>query len=516
MNVAELLDSAAIRFPNAPAIYSGCDVWMVYRDLADRVARLANWLADQGISPGDRVAIVLPNCLAYLEVLYAIFHSGAIAVPVNFKLHSKELAYILNDSRTRVCFGNDATIKTIKAAAAISSDTIQVQSIESSSYATSRFGEAAMCCPRINDDIAWLFYTSGTTGMPKGAALSHGNLLLMSMSYLCEIDNVESNDKVLHAAPLSHGSGMYNFAHIMRGAGQIIPESCGFNVTEIGYICGQLSGISMFVAPTMIHRILTELRTDDDLPGLKHFVYGGGPMLVEKIREAIARFGPRLIQIYGQGECPMTITRLTAQQHTTAMVGDFSKQLASVGKPFHMVDVRIGDPEKPMVPGEIGEVLVNSPIVMQGYWSKNTDIQVTQRPLWLETGDIGFFDEFGFLYLCDRAKDVIISGGSNIYSREIEDVLITHPNIAEVAVIGRESEEWGEEVVAVLSCLGRSTPSIDELDALCRENIASFKRPRAYIFLPELPKNAYGKIEKRKLKEMLVSVSNHNSIENYQ
>jgi len=219
---------------------------------------------------------------------------------------------------------------------------------------------------------------------------------------------------------------------------------------------------------------------------------------------ALARFGPRLEQIYGQGECPMTITRLTQAMH----VGDpddpaFLKRLTSVGTRFDRVQIRIDSPHVTQAPGRTGEIFVKSPIVMKGYLGQSARRDEVFTDGWLRTGDVGYFDEEGFLHLSDRSKDVIISGGSNIYSREVEDVLTEHPGVIEIAVVGRPHDEWGEEAIAIVGHGAMPAPTTDELDALCCARIARFKRPRHYIFMPELPKNAYGKIEKRLLKQQL-------------
>lgn len=503
MNVARLVLEAAQAWPESTALRIGKSSALTYRELVERTARLAGYLRAQGVLPNRRVAMFMTNHPAYLELLHAIFWAGAIAVPVNAKLHERELAFILDESGAQLLFVNDDTDGVASRAASLADADVLVVNVDRHGYASALREEPASLTHRDGDDVAWLFFTSGTTGRSKGAMLTHRNLHLMTASYLTEVDAVGRDEALLHAAPMSHGSGVYNFIHVARGGAHIVPESHGFDVAEIIDILGSVSKVSFFAAPTMVQRFVAGLPADDPLSGLKLIVYGGGPMLVEPALAAIGRLGPRLAQIYGQGECPMTITRLPPHMHQPMEnTPSYRRRLASVGTPFHLVDVRIGSAAEPLPAGEAGEVLVSSPLVMKGYWNRAADAESFDDG-WLRTGDIGYFDEEGYLHLSDRSKDVIISGGSNIYSREIEDVLAQHSGVREVAVVGRPHAEWGEEVVAVISSGATEPPPIAELDALCQSQIARFKRPRHYTFMAELPKNAYGKIDKRRLKESI-------------
>ena len=504
MNIARLLDEAADRAPDATALFHGAQAHLDYRSLATRAARLCGYLQDRGVAPGDRVAIFMPNHLAYIEVIYAIFRAGAIAVPVNAMLHERELAFILQESGLSLLVTDNQAEGCAGRAVASLHRSVELLNVDTAAYANALRSTAAALVNHEGNDVAWLFFTSGTTGQPKGAMLTHLNLLLMTSSYLTEVHAVSTEDRLLHAAPMSHGSGMYNFAHIARAGAQIVPESRGFNAAEILEISARLDHVSLFAAPTMVHRLLREMPADDAAPGLDLIVYGGGPMLLGQLQAALSRLGPRFAQIYGQGECPMTITRLP--RHSHIQNGDEAahlRRLSSVGTPFHAVDVRIGDASRPFSIDEAGEILVKSPIVMRGYWRRERlDVSLAQ-PQWLKTGDVGYFDADGFLHLSDRSKDVIISGGTNIYSREVEDVLIGHHAVEEVAVVGVPNAEWGEEVMAVIVHGGKDAPTPEDLDAWCASQMARFKRPRHYLFLRELPKNAYGKIEKNILKAMI-------------
>jgi long-chain acyl-CoA synthetase len=261
----------------------------------------------------------------------------------------------------------------------------------------------------------------------------------------------------------------------------------------------------MFAAPTMVHRLVAHARAQaPSLDGLKTIVYGGGPMYLQDVKNALDAMGPRFAQIYGQGESPMTITALSKFHLADRNHPRYDERLASVGVAQPAVEVRVADAQdRPLAPGEIGEILVRGDTVMRGYWRNPDASMETLRNGWLHTGDVGSFDEDGFLTLRDRSKDMIISGGSNIYPREVEEVLLRHPAVSEVSVVGRPHPEWGEDVVAFV--VARDGTRIDdrELDALCLGHIARFKRPKQYFFVADLPKNHYGKVLKTALRERL-------------
>jgi long-chain acyl-CoA synthetase len=293
--------------------------------------------------------------------------------------------------------------------------------------------------------------------------------------------------------------------HIARGANSIIPESGHFDPAEITLLLRAWSGVSVFAAPTMVTRLLDSAAfAGADHRGLKTIVYGGGPMYVADLKRALDLLGPRLSQIYGQGEAPMTITGLSKAQHADFEHPRWEARLGSTGTARTDVEVRVVDPDDRDVPvGESGEVLARGDVVMAGYWNDPEATARTLRGGWLHTGDIGAFDEDGFLTLKDRAKDMIISGGSNIYPREIEEVLLRHPAIAEVSVVGRPHPDWGEEVVAFVVARPDGTVGEAELDRMCLDEIARFKRPRIYRFVDALPKNNYGKVLKTELRKLL-------------
>jgi acyl-CoA synthetase (AMP-forming)/AMP-acid ligase II len=509
MNLAEWLVRTARRMPKAPALLSGTEIIADYAEFARRVASLASALrVHGGIGPGDRVAIVMSNGVAYLELLYATWFVGAAVVPINFKLHAKEAAWIIENAEAKLVFVSESVaaelIPLIKKLPELVA-AIVVEQKEFTAFRTSEPMPAPVS--RGRDDLAWLFYTSGTTGKPKGVMISNGNLHAMAFSYFVDVDEVRATDAALYSAPMSHGAGLYNFMHVMRGARHVVPESGGFEADEVLALARSLRDISMFAAPTMVRRLVDEAKTEkSNGDGIRTIVYGGGPMYLADIEEAVAVMGPRFVQIYGQGESPMTITALSR-----ALVADrrhprWRERLGSVGVAQSCVEVRIGDEEGRQLPaGETGEILVRGTPVMLGYWRNPEATAKTIRNGWLWTGDVGSLDDDSFLTLKDRSKDVIISGGTNIYPREVEEALLLHPAVSEVSVVGRPSDEWGEDVVAFVVAKPGAKLETPDLDRHCLEHIARFKRPKSYMFEIELPKNNYGKVLKTELRARLAA-----------
>lgn len=497
MNLASWLTRSGLSHPHMPAAALGSHVVMTYGELATRAVRLAGALRDKlKLQPGDRVAIAAKNSPEYLALLYGVWHAGCAAVPANAKLHGAELGYILEHSGARVCFASNGLGAEIAPHAPPSLERLIV--IGSAEYEALFAADAVDVVPRAGDDLAWLFYTSGTTGKPKGAMLTHRNVAVASYAYGAEVDPVTPGDAILHAAPMSHGSGLYIMQHVARLGVQVVPESGAFEPDEIFALIDRFPNTSMFAAPTMIKR-LVDSDADCNTGNIRTLIWGGAPMYVEDCLKALDRFGPRLAQIYGQGESPMTITTLTKQD-----IGDrdhprWRERLGSAGKPYACVDVIVASADdKPLPPGETGEILVGGDVVMAGYWRNEEASAASLRGGYLHTGDVGAFDAEGYLTLKDRSKDLIISGGSNIYPREVEEVLLTHAAVREVSVIGRPDAEWGEAVVAYV--VGEAPAA--ELDALCLAHIARFKRPKDYVFVAALPKNNYGKILKTELRAL--------------
>ena len=507
MNISQWVQRNARALRDSPAVAVGPTVTLTWGEFAAEVAGVATSLAvGNGLEPGDRVAIVMRNRPEYLVALFGIWHAGLVAVPINAMLHRDEVAYIIEHSGSAVMMTDE------EHAQDLSSLTEEVATLRAVVVAPGSTWDAWVSAgvravvDRFPEDPAWIFYTSGTTGRPKGATLSHRNLLMMSLSYFADIDFLTHDDAVLHAAPISHGSGLYGLPHVARGAVSVLPSGQGMDGAEFAQLVARWPGLSMFAAPTMIRRLARDPAVvGADLTNLKTIVYGGAPMYLADLEEALDTFGPRLAQIYGQGETPMTITGLSQADHADRRHPRHRHRLQSVGRVRTDVEVRIvDDAGLELGVGEAGEVIVRGDVVMSGYWQQIEATDEALRDGWLYTGDVGTFDEDGYLTLHDRSKDLIISGGMNIYPREVEEVLLKDPRIRAVAVVGRPDEEWGESVVAfIVAEEGIPLPTTEELDRVCVDSIARYKRPKDYHFIAELPVNNYGKVLKRALRALL-------------
>jgi long-chain acyl-CoA synthetase len=503
MNLSLTLQNVARRLPGRPAV-SWDGGALTYAAFEDQVRRIALALLNRHrLRPGMRVALAMENCPEYLPALYGIWRAGLAAVPMNSKLHAREMAWILTNSESRLCLATPMLADALSSPD-LSSDLPAILSTGTPAYAALLSGDGTGAVPAEPQDEAWLFYTSGTTGRPKGAVLTHANLLFACHCYYADIDFIGPQDAILHAAPLTHGSGLYGIAHLARGSNNIILGG-GFEPERVLQAFATHDNVSMFAAPTMVSRLINHPRANSaDTRGLKTIIYGGAPMYVSDLERALELFGPKLYQLYGQGESPMTITGLDKAAHADRNHPRYLARLASAGVARTGVAVRVfGEDGRELPPGEVGEIVTKSDCVMKGYWKNPEANAKALRDGWLWTGDLGSMDADGLLTIKDRSKDMIISGGSNIYPREIEDVLLTHPGVLEAAVVGRPHPDWGEDVVAFV--VGRAGADLTgaELDRLCLDNIARFKRPKSYRFVDTLPKNNYGKILKTELREAL-------------
>ncbi|EDP64916.1 AMP-binding enzyme [alpha proteobacterium BAL199] len=505
MNQALVLAQVARSFSHRPAISVGERVLHDYRGFAERVARIASGFHALGLAHGDRVALVMKNGPEYFEVMYGAWHAGLAAVPINAKLHPKEHAYIIDHSGARVCVASPELGDALESVQGDMPSLGRTILTGTDDYDALMAHDPMPVAATDAGELAWLFYTSGTTGRPKGAMLTHRNLMVAVMNYYGDVDTVLPTDCMIHSAPMSHGSGLYGLPHVAKAANTVIPESGGFDVAETLRLIERWPGCSFFFAPTMVTRLINAPNIEQaDLSNLKTIVYGGAPMYLADVKRALDILGPKLVQIYGQGEAPMTITGLPKHIYTDRDHPKWEDRIGSTGFPRTDVEVKVVDENGADVPvGEPGEVICRGDIVMAGYWNNPEATASSIRDGWLWTGDIGAFDEDGFLSLKDRSKDVIISGGTNIYPREVEEVLLRHPGVLECAVIGRPHKDWGEEIVAFVRARPGAIVPIDELDQLCLDNIARFKRPKEYRMLADLPKNNYGKILKTELRRML-------------
>ena len=508
MSLAHLLARQANLQPHRPAVFHGTQPWSTYGEWADRCAAFAQRLLQNGLSPGDRVLIFMHNHPRYLELLWAAWWAGLVVVPVNAKLHPAEVEWIIQDAQLEWGFVSadiaprplHGLRRQVDVLSGEADALLQVPDASSIGYARPAPAD------RQPDDLAWLFYTSGTTGRPKGVMLTHRNLMTMGLGYAVDVDPVGADDHMVYAAPMSHGCGLYAIPHLMAGARHVVPASGGVDPAELFALGQALGPLSTFAAPTIVKRLVDHAVAGGLTPAhaarsFKTIVYGGAPMYVADIQRALQVMGPRFVQIYGQGETPMVATVLSRAVMTDISHPECLHRLGSVGVAQTPVQVRVADDAGHDLPlGQVGEVLVRGDTVMAGYWRNPQATAAALQNGWLRTGDVGCLDFSGFLTLKDRSKDLIISGGSNIYPREVEEVLLTAPGVAEVAVVGAADAEWGEVVVAFVVLQAGAAVDAAALDAHCLAHIARFKRPKHYHWLAALPKNNYGKVLKTELR----------------
>ena len=506
MNIANLLAATARATPELPAIASGDELHCTYGEFLQVALRLAGGLRRLCPKGGARIGIMSKNCPEYMEIMWGAWLAGHCIVPINAKLHPKEVQFILDNCGAEACFVDEELAPTLAPILATVASLKHLRVIADADYRTLAAGEPAASVALVDADApAWLFFTSGTTGRPKGAMLSHRNLTEMTLRNFADIDPVGAADSIIHVAPFSHASGLFSLAYVAKAAIHVIPASRGFAEIELLELMRHYGSATVFLAPTMLNRLAAHPASAAmDVERIKTIIYGGAPMYLEDLKKALARFGPCLWQGYGQGETPNTICYLSKAWHANTGHPRYDHILTTVGVPRTAVEVRlVDDDDRDMPAGEIGEIIVRSDVTMLGYWSNPEATAKTLRGGWLHTGDLGSFDENGFLSLRDRSKDVIISGGSNIYPREIEEILLRHDGVLEAAVIGAPSDEWGEEVCAFVVAKAGIEVTAAQLDALCLDNIARFKRPKSYRFIESLPKSNYGKILKTSLREKL-------------
>jgi len=510
MNLGEILADAARHHPDRTAI-----VWhdgterRTYREVDDRAAALAAGLVEElKVQPGDRVAVMMSNSPELLETLFAVWKAGATISPLNARLTREEIQYQVTDCEAKVFIvGTEFTETALglrdelgveafvleSAAAAATGGAVGLDDLRDR-----HAGKRPPDPTTLDSDVAWLAYTSGTTGRPKGAMLSHGCLTFVAVSWLADLQRLEPEDVALVAAPLTHGAGIMALAFVMKAATQVLAH--GFDPAKILATIEQERVTHTWMVPTQIRMILDSPALETaDLSALRTIVYGGAPMYVEDLKEAIRRIGPIFVQLFAQTESPMTGTYMRAQDHI--LEGPGSERLASCGHARSGMEVAILDEEqRRLAPGEVGEICIKGPALMNGYWKKPESTAETLRNGWLHTGDIGKMDEAGYFFILDRSKDMVISGGLNVYPREIEEVLLRHPAISQAAVIGVPDPKWGEAVKAVVVAEEAAGLSEADVIAFSAEHLAGYKKPKSVDFLADLPKTTYGKIDKKAIR----------------
>lgn len=507
MNVGQFLLKSSRLQANSVAVSCG-DRSLTYAQLAERALRCASALSEQGLRPGDRVAFALENCTEIFEIMHGAFLGGFVVVPLNHRLHAEEVEYIVGHCDAKLLIYNSETHPELSLVQSSSGDRLKLCDTSQGSAETAyeEWLNSVAALEQVAEpspsDPAWLFYTSGTTGRPKGATLTHRNLVTMSMNYLADVYNIRAHDTLLHVAPLSHGSGLVALPGVARGAKNVISDRASFDPTHMFKLI-EVNGVThiAFMAPTQIVRSVDEFEAGRwDLSSLQAICYGGAPIYVHDLKRALETFGPVFVQIFGQGECPITATSLSREQHLEFLNTD-DHRLGSVGTPRTDVEVKVVDEAgTTCAPSVAGEVLVRGDVVMVGYWQDEVATAEALRDGWLHTGDVGAFDDSGFLFLQDRKKDVVISGGNNVYPTEVESVLITHPDVYQTVVVGVPDPYWGEAVRAVVVLHSDSIVTAQEIIAFCHDHLAGYKCPKVVDFVKELPISAYGKVLRREVR----------------
>ncbi|MEE4118739.1 MAG: acyl-CoA synthetase [Paracoccaceae bacterium] len=507
MNLGTLLSQTARRLPDRPGIVWGERQWS-WGQIEARVAALSAGLRGMGLGKGDRVLVHARNSHTMLEVMFATFRIGAVFVPTNFRLLPDEVIYLAEMSGAVLFICDDAFPDHARTIAEAVPGVRHHLAIGGNGPATvegliaANEGAAAPAEPVLYDDPCWFFFTSGTTGRSKASVLTHGQMAFIVTNHLADLmpGNSES-DASLVVAPLSHGAGVHALSQVARGAISILPEGDRFDVAEAWRLVAEWRVSNAFTVPTILKMMVEHpSAATADTASLRHVIYAGAPMYRADQKAILDRLGNVIVQYFGLGEVTGCITVLPARLHTVED-GPEARE-GTCGYDRTGVEVSIQDDEgRHLEPFQTGEICVVGPAVFAGYWNNPEANAKSFRDGWFSTGDLGHRDEQGFVYITGRASDMYISGGSNIYPREIEEKILTHPDIVEVAVLGMPDPKWGEIGVAVVVL--RAGATMDEADFMewLTPKIARYKLPRRVFFWDALPKSGYGKIPKRMVRD---------------
>lgn len=514
MLLSEILDAAG-RAPDQTGLIYGDRRW-TFAELRDRVHSVAAGLSRLA-EPGDRVAILSENTPEFVELYYAVPRAGMILVPLNYRLAPAEWAGLLTESGARILVGERMLLDQLgpRAAQLPTLETMVCTDDPGSGhrpYADVRSDPHGFePRPAAPHDTAWLLFTSGTTGRPKGAMLSHANLLT-AVEATAIARPIQPGDVYLFPFPLCHVAG-YNVLLFHQHARPVVLMR-RFDTDEIFDLIPRHGATTMSLAPTMISTLLDHPRLDDaDLSTLRSIGYGASAIPGEVVRRGLKDLGCDFAQGFGMTELGGNAVFLSGDDHRRAAEHD-EHLLASCGRPGALVSVRVVDDEMRDVPvGDVGEIVLRGDQVTRSYWQDPAATAEAWRGGWFHTGDMGRFDDEGYLYVVDRQKDIIVTGGENVASREVEDVLHRHPGVREAAVIGVPDDHWGEAVTAVVVTREGAEVSPDEVVALCREHLAGFKKPRHVVFVDELPTNATGKVLKAELRETVSRTLRRDSVD---
>ncbi|MFD4250058.1 class I adenylate-forming enzyme family protein [Amycolatopsis thermoflava] len=486
MQIGDLIRRAGRQFGAAPALIDG-DRSVSFAEFDELTDRLGNALLARGLAAGDRVAVLMPNGIDGVVVYYALAKAGLVRVPLNSRETAHELAYKIEDSQARalVHAGEAPAPVEVMIPAAGLPDLIAA-------------APADPCDVRRDPDAPLrLAYTGGTTGKPKAVVLTTRSELAEVANFLVDLlPNMHPGSVMLHAAPITHGSGAFFLPHLVKGAPNVILPK--FSPAAFLDAASKYRATSTFMVPTMIAMLLEDPATASADLALERLCYGGAPIATTVLQRGIDTLGPVFTQLYGQAEAPLAITCLQPWEHTP-------DRLTAAGKPYTFVEVQVRDTDgKVLGPGEVGEVLTRGPHTMSRYWRRpEATAETIEDDGWLHTGDIGRWDDEGYLHLLDRRHDVIISGGFNVYPREVEDALLGHPAVVSAAVVGLPDEKWGERVAAAVVTRAAAEPG--DLIAFCAERLAGFKRPRTVEIWPDLPTSPVGKSLRREVRDRMVA-----------
>jgi len=504
--MAEVLWDVAPRYAGRPCL-TDLDApepsTLDYGRLLQRVAAIAAGFLDLGLGAGDRVALLMHNSTAYVEAWLGAVAAGLVVVPLNVRLTGDDYLHMLKDSGTKVLVTTGEFLERVPVLSGIAG--LAVVQADGAGHDLTLAGLAARARPlrapvhREGTDTASLMYTSGTTGLPKAVMLSHNSWRSVAETAIAVL-GMAADEVTLHVAPLTHGAGFLMLPTLLLGGHNLVCRS--FDAGRTLALITERGVTGMFVVPSMI-RMLLDARPQEWLvpPSLRRLYYAGSPIDAETIREATVVFDGRLIQSFAQMESPMFFTVLDQADHGRILANPESPLVRSAGRVLPGVRLRISDDAGATLGvNEAGEILAQAPQTMTGYWGRPRETEETLADGWLHTGDVGYLDEDGYLYIVDRKKDMIVTGGSNVYAREVEDVLNGLPGVREAAVIGLPHRIWGEAVTAVLVSDDGACDS-DAVIAACREKLAGYRVPKAVYWVDELPRNAYGKVLKRRLRE---------------
>jgi len=504
MNLSHLLTESARRLGDATGFVRGEQTWS-WVEMEDRAAAFAHALVqDYGIVKGDRVLVQSANSNRMFEAMFACWRIGAVWVPANYRLSPDDLAWLAGSSGARLLLCGAQFPDQAAACVGLVDRTITLGQ-EYEDLIVSHLGAAPAAVAVDRDDPAWFFFTSGTTGKPKAAVLTHGQLAFVVTNHLCDLmPGTGANDASLVVAPLSHGAGIHQLAQVAQGVKSILPAGDKFDPAEVWALVARWRVTNMFTVPTIVKLLVDNPAVDHhDHTSLRYVIYAGAPMYRKDQQFALEKLGPVLVQYFGLGEVTGAITVLPPAFHHP---DDAQMRIGSCGFARTGMQVQIqNDQGAEVAIGETGEIAVIGPAVFAGYFNNSDANTKSFRNGWFLTGDLGHMDAQGFVYLTGRASDMYISGGSNIYPREIEEKLLQHPDLSEVAVLGVPDPLWGEVGMAV--CVPNEGADVqpDSLLAWLAPQVASYKLPRHAVLWDALPKSAYGKITKNIIREALAA-----------